>query len=87
MEGSGGGMRIAVCGDDRAVRQELSHLIRKQAKDADILAYQSGKGMARAGQEFGISFLDIKMGDVSGMELARRIREQERRAGHRSIII
>ncbi len=80
-------MKIAVCDDDRAVREELFRLIKQQAADADVLAYQSGEEMINAGQDFDISFLDIEMGKVSGMEIARRTREREESGSHRSIII
>ena len=80
-------MRIAVCDDDRAIREEISRLIKKQAPEADIVAYQSGKEMINAGENFDISFLDIEMGKVSGMDIARHIREQEESGRQRSIII
>ena len=80
-------MRIAVCDDDRAIREEISRLIKKQAPEAGIVAYQSGKEMINAGENFDISFLDIEMGKVSGMDIARHIREQEESGRQRSIII
>ena len=70
-------MRIAVCDDDQAIREELIQLIQKQVSDVDIVRYQSGEEMISAKGNFDIYFLDIEMGSVSGMDLARRIREQE----------
>lgn len=80
-------MRIAVCDDDQAIREELSRLIKRQALEADIVTYKSGEDMINAGENFDISFLDIEMGKVSGMDIARRIREQEKSGRQRSIII
>ncbi len=80
-------MRIAVCDDDRAIREELFRLIKKQVPEADIVEYQSGEEMINAAADFDISFLDIEMGKVSGMDIARRIREQEESSTQRSIII
>ncbi len=80
-------MRIAVCDDDRAIREELSRLIKKQAPEADVVAYQSGKEMINAGADFDISFLDIEMGKISGMDIARLIREKEKSSTQRSILI
>ena len=80
-------MRIAVCDDDRAIREELFRLIQKQASEVDIVEYQSGEEMINDGGDFDISFLDIEMGKVTGMDIARRIRQQEETGGHRSIII
>lgn len=80
-------MRIAVCDDDRAVREEISRLIKKQIAEADIVGYQSGEEMINAGENFDISFLDIEMGKVSGMEIARHIRKKEESFARRSILI
>ncbi|MCI9144224.1 MAG: response regulator, partial [Lachnospiraceae bacterium] len=70
-------MRIAVCDDDRAIREELSRLIKEQVPEADIMEYQSGEEMIRDRESFDISFLDIEMGNISGMDIAKGIREQE----------
>lgn len=80
-------MKIAVCDDDRSIREELIRLIRKQTTDADIRAYQAGKELISAGMDFDIYFLDIEMGSVSGMDVARHIREQEESGRQRSILI
>ena len=80
-------MRIAVCDDDRAIREELFRLIQKQVPEADIMEYQSGEELINARGNFDIYFLDIEMGEVSGMDIARRIREQEDNGRQRSIII
>lgn len=80
-------MKIAVCDDDRPIRKELIRLIQRQATDADITEYQSGEALICAGADFDIYFLDIEMDSVSGMELARHIREQEENSRKRSLII
>ena len=80
-------MRIAVCDDDRAIREEISRLIQKQVSEADIAEYQSGEELINAKGNFDIYFLDIEMGKMSGMDIARRIREREENSRQRSIII
>lgn len=80
-------MRIAVCDDDRAIREELFWLIQKQVSEVDIVEYQSGEELINAKGYFDIYFLDIEMGKVSGMDIARRIREQEESGRQRSIVI
>ncbi len=80
-------MKIAVCDDNQAIREELSRLIKRQALEADIVTFKSGEEMISAGENFDISFLDIEMGEVSGMDIARRIREREKDGRQRSIII
>lgn len=80
-------MRIAVCDDDRAIREEIFRLVQKQVSEVDIAEYQLGEELINAKGNFDIYFLDIKMGKVSGMDIARRIREQEESNRQRSIII
>ncbi len=80
-------MRIAVCDDDWAIREELSRLIQKQMSEVDIVEYQSGEELINAKENIDIYLLDIEMGKVSGMDIARRIREQEESGRQRSIII
>lgn len=80
-------MRIAVCDDDRAIREEISRLIQKQVPEVDIAEYQSGEELINAKGNFDIYFLDIEMGKVSGMDIARHIRGQEESGRQRSIII
>lgn len=80
-------MKIAVCDDDRAIREELIRLAQKQVAGVEVTGYQSGEELLCAGADFDIYFLDIEMDSVSGMELARHIREQEENSRKRSIII
>ena len=87
MKGSRDIMRIAVCDDDRVIREELSRLIQKQVSEVDIVEYQSGEELINAKGNFDIYFLDIEMGKVSGMDIARHIREQEESGRQRSMII
>lgn len=72
-------MKIAVCDDDRAIREELIRLIQKQVSDVEIKGYQSGEELKNAGKDYDIDFLDIEMGTVSGMDTAKYIRGQEKK--------
>lgn len=47
-------MKIAVCDDDRPIREELIRLIQRQVTDADITEYQLGEELLRAGSDFDI---------------------------------
>lgn len=80
-------MRIAVCDDDGAIREELLRLIHKKMPEAETYEYQSGEKMINAGVNFDICFLDIEMKNVSGMDIARHIRKREEHGTQRSIII
>lgn len=87
MKGSLEIMKIAVCDDDQAIRKELLYLIQKQVPEVDIAEYKSGEEMINAREDFDIYFLDVEMEKVSGMDIAKHIREQEENRGYRSIII
>ncbi|MDT3843276.1 MAG: hypothetical protein LIV11_01675 [Bacillota bacterium] len=63
-------MKIAVCDDDKKIREQISSLIKRQAPDSDSCQYTSGEDMISAGIDHDIYFLDIEMGNVSGIELA-----------------
>ena len=47
-------MRIAVCDDDRAIREELSRLIQKQVSEVDIVGYPSGEELINVKVSFRI---------------------------------
>ena len=80
-------MKIAVCDDDKKVREQMSSMIKRQAPDFDICQYATGENMISAGIDHDIYFLDIEMGDISGIELAKKIRSEQGNSGKRSIII
>ena len=81
-------MKIAVCDDNKTARDNIVSLIKKQVSDADITTFPSGKEMICFGKHFDICFLDIAMETVSGMEVAKHIREeQEKGSSTKSILI
>ena len=65
----------------------MSSMIKRQAPDFDICQYATGENMISAGIDHDIYFLDIEMGDISGIELAKKIHSEQENSGKRSIII
>lgn len=55
-------MKIAVCDDDKKIREQISSLIKRQAPDSDSCQYTSGDGcIAFAGlRKSGSKRLEIK---------------------------
>ena len=49
-------MRLAVCDDDRAIREELIRLIQRQVPEADIAEYPAGEELIHAKGNFDIYF-------------------------------
>ena len=79
-------MKIAVCDDDRAAREHIVSLIKEQVQDAEIMTFATGEEMLKAQGGFDISFLDVEMREVSGMDVADHIRQEEQ-GSTKSIII
>lgn len=76
-------MRIAVCDDEKEIRNMIAEKIERICPKADLFLYQSGKELLLDKRQPDILFLDIQMPQGDGMETARELR----RKGHRTIII
>ena len=81
-------MKIAVCDDDRTTREQIASLIREQEPDVEVVTFEAGEEMIKSQENFAVSFLDVKMKEISGIDVAKHIREeQEKRGRDKSIII
>lgn len=81
-------MKIAVVDDDRAIGEAIVRLIEEQEPEAEVCQFSSGKEMLETGENFAISLLDIEMEEMSGLELAKNIRQlQEKKGMAKSILI
>jgi Response regulator of the LytR/AlgR family len=73
-----GNIRIAICDDEKNIRDCLCALVRGQDIKCEITEYASAEEYLSDGREHDILFLDIEMGrsesHINGMELAERIR-------------
>ena len=79
-------MKIAVCDDDKAAREHIVALIKEQIQDAEIMTFATGEEMLKVQSNFDISFLDVEMRKISGMDVAEHIRQEEQGKA-KSIII
>lgn len=80
-------MNIAVCDDEKIVREYIKKLIENYTDNVEVYSFESGCEMLKSELEFDIVFLDIEMKGMSGMETAQRIRERQETAGQRKNII
>lgn len=69
-------MNIAICDDEKIVRQQIKGLIEKQKADCDLELYETGEELLAAGKHFDMVFLDIQMEGINGIDTARTLRAQ-----------
>lgn len=73
-------IKIAICDDEKNIRDYLSGLIRKQNMECEITEYASASEYLLTDRENDLLFLDIEMragsSEIDGMELAREIRSK-----------
>lgn len=75
--------RFAICDDDAAdllyVKNQIIEWVKRQSLEVSIREFSSAESFLfayAAEKEFDVLFLDIEMGKMSGVELAKKIRDQ-----------
>ena len=72
---------IAVCDDDLDIRSHIAYLAALWAEgrkdSAHIMQYESAEAFLLSEQSADILLLDVEMGRMSGVELARKLRERK----------
>ena len=78
-------LKIAVCDDEKYFRNEIKEMLSGYFNDNgipfEIDTYGSGKDLVKLGVEmlkYRISFLDMNMNDLDGLETARHIRQNSK---------
>ncbi len=72
-------LRIAVCDDEKSMGEYLKQLIERRLsckKDCQVEIFSSGKELLEAGKDFDIFFLDIDLKDMSGIDMAKKLRQE-----------
>lgn len=73
--------RIAICDDNADIIHSMRELINEYLEeDCVIDTYDSGLDVVREYKAYAILFLDIDIGDITGIELAGMIRKRDRDA-------
>ena len=73
-------MKIAVCDDEKEIRDMFAEKIGKLCPEADLWLYQSGEELLLSEKEPDILLLDIQMPGKNGMETAKELRRKNKRA-------
>ena len=70
-------MRIAICDDEKRICAILAEKVGKICADAEIMTYTSGEGLLNVDDLPDILLLDIKMPGISGMDVAKALRDRD----------
>ena len=73
-------MQIAVCDDEKEIRDMFEEKIRRICPKADLTLYKSGKELLLSEGSPDIVLLDIQMPGKNGMETARELRRNNKKA-------
>ncbi|MDE5824429.1 MAG: LytTR family DNA-binding domain-containing protein [Lachnospiraceae bacterium] len=71
-------MRIAICDDEKEIRELYAGKIRPLYPHEELVQYQSGEELLMAGQKPDILLLDIQMPCRNGMDTARQLRRMSK---------
>ena len=72
-------MQIAICDDEKNIRELISDKVKKQFPEVEIDFYSSGDELLLSDKPMDILFLDIQMSGRNGMETARELRKKDKR--------
>ena len=70
-------MRIVICDDEKRICAILAEKVGKICPDAEIITYASGKELLNADELPDILLLDIRMPEISGMDVAKILRDRD----------
>lgn len=70
-------MNIAVCDDEKIVREQMREWIKEQCPGSEVDTYGSGEELFLKKIKYDIIFLDIQMEGMNGIETARQIRKTD----------
>ena len=71
-------MRIAICDDEKNIRELIGNKVVRQYPEAEIVFFSSGEELLLSDKHIDILFLDIQMSGKNGMETARELRKKEK---------
>ncbi len=76
-------MKIAICDDEKDIRNYIEKCVREVDPDIDTVQYADGRDILKTDFDADILFLDIQMPGVDGMKTARILRT----SGSKTVIV
>ena len=70
-------MRIAICDDEKNIRELIEGKVVKQYPEAEIVFFSCGEELLLSDMHIDILFLDIQMSGQNGMDTARELRKKD----------
>ena len=80
-------LNIAICDDEKAIREQINELIEKEKPGVCPEHYETGDSLLAVGKQFDIVFLDIQMDGTDGIETAKKLRERSALKGAEDTIL
>ena len=81
-------MNIAICDDEKRIREYILQLIKNQCADCHVDLFDSGNSLLAVDKSYDIYFLDIQMPSINGIQTAEQLRKnQEAHSLHERVII
>ena len=71
-------MRIAICDDEKNIRELIRNKVTRQYPEAEIVFFSSGEELLLSDCQIDILFLDIQMSGRNGMEIAKELRLKDK---------
>jgi len=71
-------VRIAICDDEKNIRELIGTKVRKQYPESEIVFFSSGEELLLSDMHIDILFLDIQMSGRNGIETAKEIRKNNK---------
>ena len=71
-------MRIAICDDEKNIRELIGDKVVKQYPEAEIVFFSSGEELLLSDSHIDLLFLDIQMSGRNGMDTARELRKKDK---------
>ena len=71
-------MRIAICDDEKNIRELIGDKVAKQYPEAEIVFFSSGEELFLSDKSIDILLLDIQMSGRNGMDTARELRKKDK---------